>query len=93
MRQFNINFSSAVSQFERVIKKFQIKKIVYKTVFRGKGLEFESYRNIEPDDDAMMIDWKASLRADKLLAKQYIEERNLDIFFLLWNSQTMQIYT
>lgn len=89
MRQFNINFALAMSQFERVIKKFQIKKIVYKTVFRGRGLEFDSYRNVEPDDDAMMIDWKASLRADKLLAKQYIEERNLDIFFLVDVSNSM----
>jgi len=89
MREFNIDFASAVSQFERIIKKFQIRTVVYKTVFRGKGLEYEGYRNVEPDDDAMMIDWKASLRADKLLAKQYAEERNLDIYFLVDASNSM----
>lgn len=87
--KFEINFAGAVSQFEQAIKKFQIRKIIYRTIFRGKGLEFDSYRNFEKDDDSSLIDWKASLRANKLLAKQYIEERDINFYFVLDVSRSM----
>jgi uncharacterized protein (DUF58 family) len=89
MKPLEINFASALSQFEKVIKEFRVRNIVYRTIFRGKGLEFESYRNFEQDEDSSMIDWKASLRASKLLAKEYIEERNLDIYFVVDVSRGM----
>lgn len=89
LKKFDINFSSAVSQFEKIIKDFQMRKVVYKTVFRGKGLEFDSYRDLNPEDDAGMIDWKASLRSNKLLAKQYVEERDTDIYFVVDSSNSM----
>ncbi len=38
----------------------------YKSVFKGRGLEFEEYRPYDSGhDDASKIDWKASLRAWK----------------------------
>ena len=82
-REFKVDYASAISGFSNIIKKFPLKKILYRSLFRGKGLEFESYRNFQPDDDASMIDWKASLRGDKLLAKKYIEERDLNVYFLV----------
>jgi len=41
------------------------------------------------DDDAGMIDWKASKRANKLLAKQFKEEKDLKIMFLLDMGENM----
>ena len=61
----------------------------YKSVFRGHGLEFESYRSYQPDDDASMIDWKASIRSDDILVKQFVEERNRTVFFLVDVSESM----
>ncbi|MFH1590371.1 MAG: DUF58 domain-containing protein [archaeon] len=58
-------------------------------LFRGKGLEFEKYREFTVDDDAQMIDWKASLRAHKMLVKQYAEEQNKDIWFCVDVSSSM----
>jgi uncharacterized protein (DUF58 family) len=81
--KLEINFGSAVAQFERALRKFQVKKVVYQSLFRGKGLEFDGYRNFESDDDSSMIDWKASLRGNKLLAKQYVEERDLKVYFVV----------
>lgn len=81
--KLEINFGTAVAQFERALRKFQVKKVVYQSLFRGKGLEFDGYRNFMSDDDSSMIDWKASLRANKLLAKQYVEERDLKIYFVV----------
>jgi len=84
-----VNFPKAISQFENAMHRFPVKKVLYKSVFRGKGLEFESYREYAPDDDANLIDWKASLRANELLAKQYVEERELNIYFLIDVSNSM----
>ena len=82
-KEFKVDYANAIAGFAKTIQKFPLKKILYRSLFRGKGLEFESYRNFQPGDDASMIDWKASLRGDKLLAKKYIEERDLNVYFLV----------
>ncbi len=61
----------------------------YKSIFKGRGLEFDSYRKYSPDDDASLIDQLASARAGELMVRQYVEERNLDVFFLIDVSNTM----
>jgi len=62
----------------------------YKSVFKGRGLEFDSYRKFSPDnDDAAMIDTLASARAGSLMVRQFVEERNMDVFFLIDASNTM----
>lgn len=61
----------------------------YRSSFKGKGLEFESYRSYMQDDDANLIDWKASARSDDVLVKQFIEERNLRVFLLVDVSSSM----
>ncbi len=61
----------------------------YKSVFRGHGLEFEDYREYTPDDDAATIDWKASVRSKQLLVREFVEERNLNVFFLIDVSSSM----
>ncbi len=84
-----VDFPKAIAEFENAIQKFPVKKILYKNVFRGKGLEFDSYRTFQPDDDASLIDWKASLRSNKILAKKYVEERELNVYFLVDVSSSM----
>jgi len=61
----------------------------YVAVFRGKGLEFDSYRDYNLSDDASLIDWKASARAKELLVRKYVEERKLEVFFLVDVSNSM----
>lgn len=87
--KFQIDYATAISGFSNTIRKFPLKKILYRSLFRGKGLEFDSYRNFEQGDDASMIDWKASLRGHKLLAKKYIEERDMNVYFLVDVSGSM----
>ncbi len=43
---------------------------------RGEGFEFESLREYVPGDDPRHIDWRASARSEKLIARQYQVERN-----------------
>lgn len=61
----------------------------YKSAVRGKGLEFDGYRRYDQADDAELIDWKATVRSNQILVKQFIEERNLEIFFLVDASSSM----
>lgn len=47
-----------------------------RSAIKGSGLEFDQIREYQMGDDVRFIDWRASARMDKLLVKQYIEERN-----------------
>lgn len=86
----NLDIGEKVSELEAVMNKFKIKNILYKLIFRGKGLEFDGYRNYSPgDDDANMIDWKASSRGNELVVRKYIEERDLKIVFVIDVSDNM----
>lgn len=87
--KFKVNFPSAIAELESALRKFSVKKILYNTLFRGRGLEFESYRQFEPFDDVSLIDWKATLRANEILAKKYIQERDLHVYFLVDVSNSM----
>jgi len=88
-QRLNVDIPRAISDFEDIMKKFELKETLYRIIFRGKALEFEAYRNYVPDDDARAIDWKASQRANKLLVKEYREERDLDIFIVVDASDHM----
>ncbi len=57
--------------------------------FKGKGLIFDGYREYTPFDDAKMIDWNASLRANKKLVKKFSEEKNKNIVFFFDVSSSM----
>jgi uncharacterized protein (DUF58 family) len=87
--KFMVNFPKKIAEFEGALHKFPVKQILYNVMFRGRGLEFDSYRDFSPSDDAALIDWRATLRANNLLAKKYIEERNLNIYFLVDVSNSM----
>jgi len=50
---------------------------------------FESFRDYSNSEDAASIDWRASSRAGKLLVREYLEERNLEVFFLVDSSYSM----
>lgn len=88
-KRLNLDIARNISELEILMKEFLIKKVIYKTIFRGKGLEFEGYRELAPDDDAGYIDWKASTRANKLLIRQYVEERDLKIMLVIDISDNM----
>ena len=91
MRKLRVKLAPAIRQLEVVTRGMVSTRLIgqYKSVFKGKGLEFASYRAYAPDDDASLIDWKASRRANQLLVKQFVEERNLEVFFLIDTSASM----
>jgi uncharacterized protein (DUF58 family) len=51
----------------------------YRSVFRGRGLEFDEIREYQPGDDVRSIDWHATARSGVVQIKQNIEERCLTV--------------
>jgi len=51
----------------------------YSSAKKGSGFEFDQIREYQQGDDVRFIDWKASTRANRLMVKQYIEERNRSV--------------
>lgn len=59
-----------------------------RSAIKGSGFEFDQIRDYSFGDDIRFIDWKASSRTNKLLVKQYIEERSRTIFLAVDVSQS-----
>jgi len=91
MKKLKLDINSIIKKLEIASKEAVSSDILggYKSFFRGRGFEFDSYRTYSPSEDAHKIDWKASLRAGEVLVKEYVEERNLEIFFLIDTSASM----
>lgn len=59
------------------------------TRVHGRGTDFESLRDYVPDDEFRAVDWKASARKGKLIARQYQEEKSQNVMLLLDCGRTM----
>jgi len=55
----------------------------YKSVFRGRGMEFDEVREYQPGDDIRTIDWNVTARTGTPFIKRYCEERELTVLFLV----------
>jgi len=53
----------------------------YKSVFRGRGMEFDEVREYQPGDDVRTIDWNVTARTGTPFIKRFCEERELTILF------------
>ncbi|WP_184034143.1 DUF58 domain-containing protein [Chitinivorax tropicus] len=50
---------------------------------RGEGLEFHQLREYREGDSQRQIDWKATARMRKLISREYQDERDQQVMFLL----------
>ncbi|WP_460804243.1 DUF58 domain-containing protein [Microbulbifer agarilyticus] len=50
---------------------------------RGEGLDFRQLREYRRGDSQRQIDWRASARMQKLISREYQDERDQEIIFLL----------
>lgn len=57
---------------------------------RGQGMEFHQLREYREGDTLRMIDWKATARLRKLIAREYQDERDQNIVFLVDCGQRMR---
>ncbi len=56
----------------------------------GAGREFASLRDYTPDDEYRAIDWKATARRGKVIARTYEQERSQDILLLIDEGRLMR---
>lgn len=63
----------------------------FESAFRGRGMEFEEFREYVPGDDVRTIDWNVTARMDKPFVKTFREEREQTIFFLVDFSRSEEL--
>jgi uncharacterized protein (DUF58 family) len=56
---------------------------------RGSGTEFDSLRELTPDDETRRIDWAATARTGRPIVRTYRSERNQTVLCLLDAGRTM----
>lgn len=61
----------------------------YKSIYKGRSMNFEDLREYVVGDNIKDIDWKASSRSGKLLVKQYIAEKKHNIMLVLDTGKKM----
>ena len=55
----------------------------YRTLFYGFGVDFADLREYQPQDDIRYIDWNVTARMDTPYVRQYVEDREITVWFLL----------
>lgn len=53
-----------------------------RSVYRGRGMEFDEARIYQPGDDARAIDWRVTARTGKMHTKLFHEERERPVLIL-----------
>jgi len=91
VRELRIDVPSVVRELGAAMGVLTEAKIVsrYRKIFKGRGLEFEDFRDYISTDDAKNIDWKASKRANKLIIRRFKEERDMNVYFMVDVSNSM----
>jgi len=56
---------------------------IYRSVFKGRGLEFEDVREYQQGDEMRSIDWNVTARMQKPYVKRYKEERELTVMLIV----------
>jgi len=54
----------------------------YKSVFKGRGMEFSEVREYIPGDDIRTIDWNVTARSGHPFVKKFMEERELTLMLM-----------
>ena len=61
----------------------------YRSLFRGTGLDLADIREYQPHDDVRHIDWNVTARQQTPYVRQYHEDREVSVWFLLDLSPSM----
>lgn len=65
----------------------------YRSVYKGRSMNFDELREYVTGDDIKDIDWKASARSQKLLVKQYVAEKKHNIMLVFDTNHRMLAHT
>src|SRR5262249_10509141 len=62
---------------------------MHRSPFHGFNIEFAEYREYTPGDDLRRLDWRVFARSDRHYIKQYEEESNVRVTFVVDASASM----
>ena len=62
----------------------------FRSVYRGRSMEFDDLREYTPGDNVRDIDWKSSSRTGKMLVRRYVAEKRHNILFVADTGVKMQ---
>ena len=108
-------FADAVANINELIQlRLAVKELVFfprkiahsqlaggqRSLFRGRGMDFEEVRHYQPGDDVRAIDWRVTARTETPHTKVFREERERPIFIItdlrrpmLFGSKTLKLDT
>jgi len=66
---------------------------VYRSAFRGRGIDFEEVRVYQPGDDIRTMDWRVTARTGTPHTKVYREEHERPVLFLVDQGSSMMFGT
>src|SRR5881409_1760818 len=55
----------------------------YRSVFKGRGMNFEDVREYQPGDEIRSIDWNVTARMGNAFIKKFTEERELTVMLIV----------
>ncbi|MGM5479885.1 MAG: DUF58 domain-containing protein [Nanobdellota archaeon] len=96
INELNVNFASHYPRLQISGRRGVLSKSIegnWATSFKGRGVEFTGFRAYTYNDDASLIDWKASLRSKDVLVREFEEFKNFKVIFLLDVSDSMLFST
>jgi len=77
------NFA-AISQYALLATENRLSQLgIRKIRRRGEGMDFNQLREYREGDSLRQIDWKATSRLRKLISREYQDEKDQEIFFLV----------
>ncbi|HAK69028.1 MAG TPA: DUF58 domain-containing protein [Treponema sp.] len=62
----------------------------FRSLYKGRGIEFSGVREYLDGDDIRAIDWNVTARMGKPFVKQYEEERDLNVMLIVDVSRSMR---
>lgn len=63
----------------------------FRSIFKGAGLDYDGVREYQWGDDVRTIDWRVTAKGHGTFVKQYIEEKEQTVFFLVDVSASQEI--
>jgi len=63
----------------------------YRSVFKGRGMDFDEICPYQPGDEVRWIDWNVAARTGRPYIKRYIEERELAVWLVVDASASCRI--
>jgi uncharacterized protein (DUF58 family) len=73
-----------VREYQLLAMKHSLREIGVRTIRRrGEGRSFSNLRDYTPGDDPRFIDWKHSARRNKLISREFTEERGQSIMIVI----------